>query len=68
MLVKAKGWPLETQATVVLCDVTPAHWAWRYVQTAIANGGFRGYADGCFYPDAVATRAQLAKVLVQASP
>jgi hypothetical protein len=68
MLVKAKGWPLETESPAVLCDVTPAHWAWRYVQTAIANGGFRGYADGCFYPDAVATRAQLAKVLVQASP
>ena len=28
--------------------------------------GFTGYANGCFYPDAYATRAQLSKVIVQA--
>ena len=36
-------------------------------RVAIQHGAFRGYANGCFYPDAVATRAQLAKVLVNAT-
>jgi hypothetical protein len=37
-----------------------------YVQVAIQHGSFNGYANGCFLPDASATRAQIAKVLAQA--
>jgi hypothetical protein len=64
MLARARGWSLDPEETVTLCDVPRSHWAWEHIQAAIARGAFRGYADGCFYPDAVATRAQLAKVLV----
>jgi hypothetical protein len=64
MLAQARGWSLDPEETASLCDVPRSHWAWEPIQAAIARGAFRGYADGCFYPDTVATRAQLAKVLV----
>lgn len=64
MLVLAYRWPPPQGAGSTLCDVYPTHWASTFVQTAIERGIFTGYSDGCFYPDAYATRAQLAKVLV----
>jgi hypothetical protein len=67
MLTRARGWTSVPGSGSYLCDVARSHWAWQPIQAAIAHGAFRGYADGCFYPDAVATRAQLAKVLVNAS-
>jgi hypothetical protein len=67
MLVESRGWAPVTQAVTAQCDVPRTHWAWAYIHTAIQHGAFRGYANGCFYPDAVATRAQLAKVLVNAT-
>ncbi len=63
MLVRARGWALQVDAPVRLCDVPAGHWAWTYIQVAIDHGIFTGYADGCFYPEAPATRAQLAKLL-----
>lgn len=68
MLVRARGWTLEVSAAneVPLCDVPSTHWAWIYVQVAIQHGSFNGYPTGCFLPNASATRAQIAKVLVQA--
>ena len=65
MLVRARGWTFSGSTSVTLCDVPASHWAWSYVQIAIQHGAFSGYANGCFYPDAYATRAQLAKVIVQ---
>jgi hypothetical protein len=65
IVVKARGWNLQVPSTVVtLCDVPASHWAYSYIQVAIAHGIFTGYGDGCFRPDDFATRAQLAKVLV----
>lgn len=65
IVVKALGWSLQVPASpATLCDVPAAHWAYVYVQVAIAHGIFTGYGDGCFHPDDFATRAQLAKVLV----
>jgi hypothetical protein len=66
MLVRARGWVLTGQTSVALCDVPASHWAWTYIQIAIQHNAFAGYANGCFYPDAYATRAQLAKVIAQA--
>ncbi len=68
MLVRSRGWPisLQGQPSIALCDVPANHWAWIYVQVAIQHGTFNGYANGCFLPDASATRAQIAKVLVEA--
>lgn len=70
MLVRANGWPLSLggQAAVPLCDVPQGHWSWLYVQVAMQHQVFSGYANGCFLPDAAATRAQIAKVLVLARP
>jgi hypothetical protein len=65
MLVRARGWVLAAQTSVTLCDVPASHWAWTYIQIAIQHNAFAGYANGCFYPDAYATRAQLAKVIAQ---
>jgi len=64
ILVLSSRWPTPQGTGSVLCDVPRTHWASTYVQTAIERGVFTGYSDGCFYPDAYATRAQLAKVLV----
>jgi hypothetical protein len=66
MLVRARGWSLEENGpSATLCDVPASHWAWSYIQTAIQHNVFTGYANGCFYPDAYATRAQIAKVVIQ---
>lgn len=65
IVVLARGWPVHTPTpTATLCDVPSKHWAYPYIQVAIARGIFTGYGDGCFHPDDFATRAQLAKVLV----
>jgi hypothetical protein len=66
MIVSARGWALEVESPANLCDVRRGHWAHEYVQVAIERGIFTGYGDGCFYPDAPTTRAQLSKVLVLA--
>lgn len=66
MLVLARGWSLSLHGrdAVPLCDVPTDHWAWIYVQVAFQRNAFSGYPNGCFLPDALATRAQIAKVLV----
>ncbi|MDQ3929016.1 MAG: S-layer homology domain-containing protein, partial [Chloroflexota bacterium] len=65
IVVKARGWELVVPATpAALCDVPDTHWAYSYIQVAVAHGIFTGYGDGCFRPDDFATRAQLSKVLV----
>jgi hypothetical protein len=63
MLVRSRGWDTTVESPANLCDVPESHWAYGYVQAAIAHGVFSGYDDGCFRPDALATRAQLSKVL-----
>jgi hypothetical protein len=66
MLVRSRGWSLEEHGqSAVLCDVPASHWAWSYIQTSIQHNVFTGYANGCFYPDAYATRAQIAKVVIE---
>jgi len=64
MLVVAGGWTAASQGTVQLGDVPPDYWAWSYIQAAIQHGLFTGYGDNHFRPSMLATRAQLAKVLV----
>ncbi len=66
MIVRGRGWPLRISSPVTLCDVGADHWAHDFIQVAIERGIFTGYGDGCFQPDAPATRAQLAKVLTLA--
>ncbi|MDQ3930054.1 MAG: S-layer homology domain-containing protein, partial [Chloroflexota bacterium] len=67
IVVRARAWSLKVPANPpALCDVPASHWAYVYIQVAIAHGSFTGYGDGCFRPDDLATRAQLAKILVLA--
>ncbi len=67
MLVLARHWQPFQPTPVLMCDVTPDHWAWYYVQAAFQNGLFTGYEERCFHPDKAATRSELAKLLVYAS-
>jgi hypothetical protein len=68
IIVRAKRWTLVPPTTAPACDVHRTHWAAIYINTAMRRGVLSGYADGCFHPDAPITRAQLAKILVAASP
>ncbi|WP_282935405.1 S-layer homology domain-containing protein [Paenibacillus sp. RC67] len=47
-------------------DVSPSHWAYKYVEAAKKEGLVDGYEDGAFKPDAEITRAELATLLVRA--
>jgi hypothetical protein len=67
MLGRAQGWTLTTPATPTFSDVPPTFWGYGYVETAVARGLIGGYADGTFHPVAPVTRAQVAKILVQAA-
>lgn len=68
MIVLSQKWSLQVPSNpVTLCDVSPSHWAYAYVEVAMARGIFTGHGDDCFHPDADATRAQLSKVLVLTS-
>ena len=44
----------------------PDHWAYAYIETAVAHGVLSGYADGSFLPGANVTRAQVAKMIANA--
>ena len=71
MIVLAKDWlappgpgtptPPPTPAAAFQ-DVPPGHWAYPYVQVAVARGVVVGYG-GTFRPEVLATRAQLAKMI-----
>ncbi|MEW6189270.1 MAG: S-layer homology domain-containing protein [Actinomycetota bacterium] len=64
MLVNSLGLPLNTQYKGYFTDVPSNHWGWQYIETAYERGIVKGYGDGRFGPEDMATRAQLAKILV----
>ena len=75
MIVVARGLALVTPGTATFNDVPPGYWAYSYIETANANNIVGGYVCGgpgepCpgryFRADALATRAQLSKMLYQA--
>jgi len=66
MLVGAMGWDLQAPAAGNFSDVPSDHWAYAFVETAAAYGILSGYADGTFRPYANVTRAQVAKMIVNA--
>lgn len=57
----------ETTATGKsnLKDIRSGHWASDYIQIAVSQGYFNGYADHTFRPDVPVTRAELAAVLAR---
>ena len=68
IITLAKRWPLVRPTSDPACDVPKSHWAANYIYTAMTRDALTGYANGCFDPDAYATRAQIAKTLVAARP
>jgi murein DD-endopeptidase MepM/ murein hydrolase activator NlpD len=63
MLSLAKGWQIANPPNPTFSDVPSSHWAYAYIETAVSRGIVGGYADGTYRPDALLTRAQLAKIL-----
>jgi len=50
---------LALTETNVFTDVSGAHWAVKYINSAAAKGWITGYADGTFKPEAYITRAEV---------
>jgi DNA-binding beta-propeller fold protein YncE len=47
-------------------DVSPEHWAWRYVEYLFARGIVQGYSSDLYAPEAAVTRDQMAAYLARA--
>jgi hypothetical protein len=67
MAVEAAGLTLIDPATPSFNDVPKSHWAYKYIETAKANGIIEGYPDGSFRPNNNITRAEIAAVIVRAA-
>jgi hypothetical protein len=67
MLVTGKNWSLYSPPWPAFTDVPLGHWAYAYVHTAQQHGVVVGFPDGTFRPDALVTRAQLAKMVAIAA-
>ncbi len=66
MIVLSEGWDLVSPQSPSFGDVGPDHAFFTFVETARARGIVSGYVNGNFRPDALVTRAQVAKMLVGA--
>jgi S-layer family protein len=67
MVVLAAGFPLVLPAGAPhFSDVAPGHPFYRYIEVAWSHTVITGYEDGTFRPASPVTRAQLAKMIVQA--
>jgi hypothetical protein len=64
ILTVARGW--NTNATKSYPDVAASHWAYGYIAAASNAGAFGGDENGNFNPEANLTRAQAAKIIVEA--
>jgi hypothetical protein len=67
MICVAKGWPIEENAVKQFKDVKKSHWAYAYINTAVANGITNGYRNDRFQPDANISRAEISKILALSS-
>jgi hypothetical protein len=63
MLSGAMDWQTQSPARPSFSDVQSGHWAYGYIEAAVAHGVLSGYPDGTFRPDANVTRAQVAKMI-----
>lgn len=67
MIVKAlvKDADLVNPDTPTFKDVPKTHWAYKYIETAVAKGLITGTGDGTFSPTGDITREQLATIFVR---
>ena len=63
MLSGAMDWQTQAPTRPSFSDVQAGHWAYGYIEAAVAHGVLSGYPDGTFRPDANVTRAQVAKMI-----
>lgn len=66
MLCLAMNWQLQNPSSASFNDVNSASWAYRYIETARANGVIDGYVDGGFRPNDFVTREEIAKIMASA--
>jgi len=48
-------------------DVPKTHWAFNYISEMVEKKAFSGYPDGLFRPDSIISRAEFAKIMVNAA-
>jgi len=65
MLVKSNTINVKPGVIVQFNDVKPEHWAYRTLSSAVQSGFIVGYPDGTFRPEAPATRAEVASMLLR---
>ena len=61
--IVSKFCALSQTDTALFEDVSPNHWAYKFVQTVYNNGWITGYPDGTFAPDKMITRAEAVVVV-----
>jgi hypothetical protein len=66
IVVMALGASLPTSYKGYFPDVPSTHWAWKYIEKAKELGILKGYPDGSFRPGKEITRAEIAKMVVNA--
>ena len=65
-LIDAMGETPTTPATDPFPDVPKGHWAAGYIERLAQLGIVGGFPDGTFHPDEPATRAAIAKMVIEA--
>lgn len=63
MVSIAREWHINLPASPSYADEDASEWYFPYVEVMRAAGVMSGYPDGTFNPDALTTRAQVAKIL-----
>jgi len=65
MLIRSNMMDTKPGAVIQFADVKPDHWAYKTISSAVQSGFIAGYPDGTFRPEAPATRAELATMLLR---
>jgi N-acetylmuramoyl-L-alanine amidase len=69
VIVRAKRLDLvESTATINFIDVPQTHWAYPFIKKASELAILQGYPGNLFRPNKELTRAELAKIIVEANP
>jgi hypothetical protein len=58
LVLRFSGTEADISAPASFGDVTADHWAFIFINSAVANGWIQGYEDGTFRPDIHMTRAE----------
>lgn len=56
----------ESEVASTFSDVSPSHWAFKYISAAVKEGFISGYGNGRFGPDEMVTYEQFISMLIRA--